>query len=144
MDGLIETLDEHFSHSTDVETKKWVCIALSQIVLGNPDIQEKLGATGIEAIISVMANIEDVEIRATAAEALNNMADNEVNCAIIASLGGVKILLSGAQSDPEKVWRPSLPVCLAACCVVAPAAFRRNGATTILMINGTPDLPPLA
>ena len=100
LERLIETLDHRFSGKMDLETRSWVCVALSQCVSGNPETQEKLGSTGIEAIVSVLANMDDLDIKAKAAEALRNVAENEINCIYIATLGGVQQLLE-ALKIPE-------------------------------------------
>uniref|UniRef100_A0A061S0T7 Uncharacterized protein n=2 Tax=Tetraselmis sp. GSL018 TaxID=582737 RepID=A0A061S0T7_9CHLO len=103
LDALVETLDGRFSSTMDAETRKWVCVALSHIVCSNPSNQERVGATGIEAIISVVQHVESSETRALAMEALSNLVDSEINQGIIATLGGVQSLLATIGSeDPSK------------------------------------------
>jgi hypothetical protein len=81
-------------------------MALSQVVCGNPRTQEKLGSGGIEAVISVLRFIPEVEIRAMAAEALLNLADHELNQSIIVTLEGVQALVEAIRQSADQV-RPT-------------------------------------
>lgn len=105
----MESLDSRYANTMDQETKQWVCIALSQCVCGNAESQAALGSTGIEAIISVMENLEETSARAKAAMALHKLADNEVNCVYIATLGGVRMLLESLaledHGDVSSSWQ---------------------------------------
>ena len=129
LERLIETLDHRYSGKMDLETRSWVCVALSQCVSGNPETQEKLGSTGIEAIVSVLANMDDLGIKAKAAEALRNVAENEINCIYIATLGGVQQLLEALKIPDWNAVSEAFMDSILICCVAAPCLLRCASST---------------